>query len=556
MSLQTAYEAYQAGQFDVAETRLAAVLMDQPSDDAAMHLGAMVAMRRGDLRTALNRIGVALRSPANSHEKRNVQGNILRALGADVEAEEAFAASVAADSEYDVGWRNLASLQAATDKTREAAESYAKLTGLSSDSAPAWTGRIIALIESQQLDAADAAIDEATLPDADRAALRARLLLYRGELKRAFAEAKAGLASEAGGTGSFALALQVLHMIGGWDAADDFIPNVLAKYGDRAEFWAAAITARHSAGQTEEALALYDRAPRTLATKQARAQIALDQGQFEDAETLAMGALASQPGYPPLMHVLALAALGGGKFDLAQNVADMGLQVRPNDQLYYTVKASAGRAKGQDYKFFFDYDRFVKPYDLDPPEGWSSMEAFNTDLKAALDRLHGFKHAPLDQTLRLGTQTAPDLRYVDSPAIQAFFKAVDPAVRAYLQEIGHDPRHAFLRRNRGGYRIRSAWSVRLGAGGHHVDHIHPQGWISSAYYVDVPKGDGKAGWIKFGEPRAPIAKAIGQGPELDVQPRPGRLVLFPSYLWHGTYPITGDKTRMTLPIDILPDIPA
>ena len=32
----------------------------------------------------------------------------------------------------------------------------------------------------------------------------------------------------------------------------------------------------------------------------------------------------------------------------------------------------------------------------------------------------------------------------------------------------------------------------------------------------------------------------------------GRLVLFPSYMWHGTTPITGDAPRLTIAFDAVP----
>jgi hypothetical protein len=37
-----------------------------------------------------------------------------------------------------------------------------------------------------------------------------------------------------------------------------------------------------------------------------------------------------------------------------------------------------------------------------------------------------------------------------------------------------------------------------------------------------------------------------------VQPRPGRLVLFPSYMWHGTNPIVGDEIRLSVAFDAVP----
>jgi hypothetical protein len=37
-----------------------------------------------------------------------------------------------------------------------------------------------------------------------------------------------------------------------------------------------------------------------------------------------------------------------------------------------------------------------------------------------------------------------------------------------------------------------------------------------------------------------------------VQPHPGRLVLFPSYFWHGTVPIQGPDARLTIAFDAVP----
>jgi hypothetical protein len=85
-----------------------------------------------------------------------------------------------------------------------------------------------------------------------------------------------------------------------------------------------------------------------------------------------------------------------------------------------------------------------------------------------------------------------------------------------------------------------------------VNHTHPEGWLSSAYYVSVPSevDDPKAqsGWIKFGEPALPVP---GAGPDLMVQPRSGRLVLFPSYMWHGTTAVRGPERRLTMAFDVV-----
>jgi hypothetical protein len=41
-------------------------------------------------------------------------------------------------------------------------------------------------------------------------------------------------------------------------------------------------------------------------------------------------------------------------------------------------------------------------------------------------------------------------------------------------------------------------------------------------------------------------------PEMFVKPIVGRLVLFPSFYWHGTVPFASDSDRMTIAFDVVP----
>ena len=114
---------------------------------------------------------------------------------------------------------------------------------------------------------------------------------------------------------------------------------------------------------------------------------------------------------------------------------------------------------------------------------------------------------------------------------------------------------AMRRRNTGDYGISGMWSVRLRSNGFHVDHYHPQGWISSACYLRLPpavQDRGGEGWIRFGKPAFPTTPPLG--PEYFLKPEPGLLVLFPSYMWHGTVPFTGapGDTRLTIAFDVAP----
>jgi hypothetical protein len=37
-----------------------------------------------------------------------------------------------------------------------------------------------------------------------------------------------------------------------------------------------------------------------------------------------------------------------------------------------------------------------------------------------------------------------------------------------------------------------------------------------------------------------------------IEPRPGLLVLFPSYMWHGTVPFHSQQSRTTIAFDAVP----
>ena len=98
-----------------------------------------------------------------------------------------------------------------------------------------------------------------------------------------------------------------------------------------------------------------------------------------------------------------------------------------------------------------------------------------------------------------------------------------------------------------------SWSVRLAEGGYHAAHFHPNGILSSACYIAVPEAVGdtneKAGWLEIGRP--PPELAVDLEPLASFEPKPGRLVLFPSFLFHGTRRFRGGE-RLTVAFDLVP----
>jgi Flp pilus assembly protein TadD len=170
-------------------------------------------------------------------------------------------------------------------------------------------------------------------------------------------------------------------------------------------------------------------------------------------------------------------------------------------------------------------------------------------LAARLRALHIDAHAPLDQSLRGGTQTEGWLLSRVEPEIRELRRLMAATVARHIAQLPpFDAGHPTLGKARDApVRFAGSWSVRLTDGGHHADHFHPEGWFSSAFYLTVPEANGQAGWLKLGEPQQRLGLELP--PTRLIEPKPGRLVLFPSTMWHGTLPFAAGE-RLSVAFDV------
>ena len=225
----------------------------------------------------------------------------------------------------------------------------------------------------------------------------------------------------------------------------------------------------------------------------------------------------------------------------------------PTDQQALAFRNTAWRLAGDARALRADdYAAVIAGYQIDIPPGWATLDAYLADLATSLQGLHGLATHPVGQSLRHGTQTNANLRHSDDPAIHAFFTAIDGPIRCHMAMLGQgsDPLRS---RNTGEYRIAGCWSVRLHPGGYHTPHFHSKGWLSSACHIALPavvESEGKEGWLAFGAPAFEGVRPLP--PEHYEKPSPGRLVLFPSYMWHGTVPFSGAESRLTIAFDVVP----
>ncbi|HEV7232768.1 MAG TPA: 2OG-Fe(II) oxygenase family protein [Sphingorhabdus sp.] len=187
---------------------------------------------------------------------------------------------------------------------------------------------------------------------------------------------------------------------------------------------------------------------------------------------------------------------------------------------------------------------YLSLFDLD----FSESEVSN--LAGTLRTLHHLQAPYPEQSVRGGTQTDRPLFFNPDPTIQAARAKITVAVRQYIDALpGADPDHPLLAPRRDRILFEGSWSVRLQDKGHHASHTHVMGWISSAFYVALPDAPGAepAGWFALGTP--PPELGLDLPPYATVEPKPGRLVLFPSTMWHSTFPFEVGE-RLSIAFDI------
>lgn len=285
------------------------------------------------------------------------------------------------------------------------------------------------------------------------------------------------------------------------------------------------------------------------------ARALVSQGRFEEAYPFYARAIALAPGAMLHRQDLGLALLRDGQTEDARQVFEQARELMPHDQIILAGLSSSYRLLGDArYAALVDPQRYVSTFDIAVPAGFRDAAAFNQALAEELDTLHSAKVEPIDQSLRGGTQTTGHLFSERLPMVQALKASIREAIAEYIRDLPQNPLHPMSQRRAGDFDFTGSWSCRLQPAGFHANHVHPEGWISSAYYARVPEdssdGNARPGWLRFGETN--LALGGDDRPELFVRPLVGQLVLFPSYYWHGTVPFADSRSRLAIAFDAVP----
>ncbi|VVT02119.1 putative 2OG-Fe(II) oxygenase [Erythrobacter sp. EC-HK427] len=236
-------------------------------------------------------------------------------------------------------------------------------------------------------------------------------------------------------------------------------------------------------------------------------------------------------------------ALQRGAVEEAVAALDAEPAKRGDGARLWALREVSWRASGDArHTWLMGHDALVAGFALDlaPAQRSAMCEALRT--------LHKARAAPPSQSVRGGTQTRGALHLRAEPLLQELFAGFAAKLATYCAQLtGLPPDHPLGDMGAQPAQITASWSVRLTSGGHHVPHLHDTGRVSSACHLALPEGAGAGeGALELGRPPADMALALA--PLAVIDPQPGRLILFPSFLYHGTTPF-GTGERLSAVID-------
>lgn len=473
--------------------------------------------------TGISTLGVRIRVTSQLASTLMREAHALKAAGRLDQAALRYGDALAANPASGVAEHNLAACLGDAGRWREAAPHIRAAFAKGVDAPETWLILARCELALGNLDAADAAFRQAIrrrpdMYDAQRE-LAQLVWMRSGDLAATTADVERVLAGSPRNVGLLIVKAQALEFAGRQDEAFALVSRLVADMPNQPSLLIQA------------------------------AQLATGLGRGADAVALSAAAQRLAPNDLPVLITLAEALLAAGEAQRASDIAGDIRRKWSTNQHAIALQATAWRMLGDPrYAELYHYGSLVGASMLDTPTSWPSLEAYVADLSTALMELHTFEEHPFNQSLRHGSQ-AVDILQREHPALKALPRALDGPIRRRLAELGSgaDPIRA---RNRGTYAFQGMWSVRLKPGGYHVDHVHPQGWLSSACYIETVPPKAREGWIRFGKPGVRTIPPLE--PEHYVEPKPGMLVLFPSYMWHGTEPFGGDTRRLTFAFDLVP----
>ncbi len=300
------------------------------------------------------------------------------------------------------------------------------------------------------------------------------------------------------------------------------------------------------------------RAKASALTDVARALIRMDR--TDEGRAVLHQALALDPGHKRAFKALNALEI---KTDHAEDALQAGQAVAAQGVSHAHIAsgqqiALAKLGRMDEARAALGLDRFLVERDPPQPEGWPTHEAFHQALAAEI-----LNHPDLRHERRQGTVNKTwfidQMALKRTPAIQQMRQLIQREVTAYVANLPAESTDPFVL-SRPQRAIIRDWCVVVDGVGHEMWHMHRSGWLSGAYYVQVPdhvaNGTNTEGCLIFGIPENLAGELAAQEFGIRVvRPRVGHLTMFPSHAYHRTFAHGGDESvvrRICYSFDIVP----
>jgi tetratricopeptide (TPR) repeat protein len=576
-----AEQAFLAGRLDVARDGLVAAQRLAGPHPAILHLLGLVESKRGEPDSAERAFRAALGLAPRDPQIHNNFANFRADLGDSDGALAAYRQALAAAPDFHEARYNRALLLQKLGRLEEALADLEQVATAQPASAKALSAKASVLRALGRLKEAAIFYDRALAAEPKRSTAligRARIAMERGESDAAHRYRQA-LAVRPGDPELLLGLAEALEMAGDPEGLETLAAAVAA-HPQWVEGQRSLARMRWEAGENRAFTADLERAlaaapaNRELWAAYAAALAEADLN-LEAADAAAAGRAAIGDD-PQLLLLEALRASEAGQLDRADKLFALAAP----DAVGRDIVEARHRLRCREHDraiALVDRARAQMPWDVatwamtglcwrlvgDPRADWLLAQPGLVDaqplaidpaelaaIAAQLRGLHRTRAHPIGQSLRGGTQTRGNLFERDEPEIARLKQAIEAAIAAYWSRLpAADPAHPLLRHRAATPRFAGSWSVRLTDGGFHIAHFHPAGILSSACYLVVPEADEPmAGWLELGGP--PWGLDVPVEPLVRIEPQPGRMALFPSYLFHGTRPFPAGE-RLTVAFDVV-----
>ena len=176
----------------------------------------------------------------------------------------------------------------------------------------------------------------------------------------------------------------------------------------------------------------------------------------------------------------------------------------------------------------------------------SNYKEVNENIYSYIKKLKEEKGTGLNKS-SIGGWHSPNFNLEDSEP-RYFVNAINKSLNSAINDMGWDVTSHKVK-------ISGMWSIINKSGSSNARHIHPNCFLSAAYYVKAPENCGD---IMFHDPRAaPVFRRPKiandnnlNAVEISVVPEEGLLVLFPSYLHHSVKASVSEKERVVISFNI------